>query len=109
MSEVRNLSYLVLGVSDFDAWESFATEVVGMQVGDRTNDSMKLRMDDLAYRIVLEHDPSDDIRAAGWQVDDEDSLMERGLCTEQLSLPVRVVSRRELRQLLMTHFPVLRF
>lgn len=74
MSRVRNLSYLVLGVSDFDAWTSFATDVVGMQVGDRTNDSIKLRMDDLAYRIVLEHDPSDDIRAAGWQVDDEDSL-----------------------------------
>lgn len=40
---------------------------------------------------------------------DEDSLTERGLCAGQLSLPVRVVSRRELRQLLMTHFPVLRF
>lgn len=74
MTQVRNLSYLVLGVSDFDAWEAFATEVVGMQVGERGNDGMKLRMDDHAYRIILEHDPQDDIRAAGWQVDDEASL-----------------------------------
>lgn len=81
MAQVRNLSYLVLGVSDFDAWEPFATEVIGMQVGERTNDSMKLRMDDHAYRIILEKDPQDDILAAGWQVDDEATLLalvERG-------------------------------
>lgn len=69
MIEIRNLSYLVLGVTDLDAWVPFATDVIGLQIGRRTSDMMTLRMDENAYRIILTRDPANDIRAAGWQLD----------------------------------------
>jgi 2,3-dihydroxybiphenyl 1,2-dioxygenase len=69
MIEVRNLSYLVLGVSDLDAWVPFATDVIGLQIGGRMADSMTLRMDENAYRLILTKDPANDIKAAGWQLD----------------------------------------
>lgn len=45
---ISNLGYIVLGVSDLDAWERFAVDVVGLQVGAReAGVSLGLRMDSL--------------------------------------------------------------
>ncbi len=71
MIEIRNLSYVVLGVSDLDAWVPFATDVIGLQIGSRKADTMTLRMDENAYRLILTQDPANDIKAAGWQFDSE--------------------------------------
>lgn len=66
---VTQLGYLVLGVSDMPAWIALATEVLGLAVGGRTDDgAVELRMDENAYRVVLEPSGSDDIAALGWQV-----------------------------------------
>ena len=40
---------------------------------------------------------------------EQESLESRGLSAEQLVIPVSVIPRREIRQLLEDHFPVLRF
>lgn len=97
MAELRNLSYLVLGISDFDAWETFATDVLGMQVGKRTSDVMSLRMDDHAYRVILERDPADDISAAGWQLDNKDDLTSYIHRLKSLGVDVRHADK-ELRE-----------
>lgn len=56
-------------------WERFAVEVLGLQVAERAPDgALYLRMDELHYRILIESDPSDDVRCLGWEVADEAAL-----------------------------------
>ena len=65
-------------MSDVDAWERFAVEVLGLEAGERRADgSLALRMDERARRIVLHPGPADDLAYLGFEVDDEASL--RGL------------------------------
>ena len=54
MQSVSTLGYMVIGVSDLTAWESFAVNILGLQVGARaTGESLGLRMDDYEQRILL--------------------------------------------------------
>jgi 2,3-dihydroxybiphenyl 1,2-dioxygenase len=63
------LGYLVFEVSDLAAWEKFATEILGLQVGRRLEDgAFALRMDDREQRIVLVPGPADDLAALGWEL-----------------------------------------
>lgn len=71
---VTQLGHLVLGVADVDGWTTFATEVLGLSVGRRTDAGVELRMDDRSYRIVLEPNGDDDVVAIGWQVAGPDEL-----------------------------------
>lgn len=75
MTAISNLGYAVFGVSDLIAWERFAVDVMGFQVG-RSEEGrlLALRMDDHEQRLVLERGEDDDLRAAGWQFDSEDDL-----------------------------------
>jgi biphenyl-2,3-diol 1,2-dioxygenase len=77
MGTVTGLGYLGLGVKDLDAWESFATEILGLQSGGRTDDGrLLLRMDEYSYRLALHRDESDDIVYAGWEVANAAALRE---------------------------------
>lgn len=77
MSAVQALGYVGLGVKDLDAWENFATQILGLQSGGRTDDGrLLLRMDEYAYRLALHRDDSDDIAYAGWEVADAQGLRE---------------------------------
>lgn len=74
MPGIRNLSYLVLGVSDFDGWQKLLIDVLGMQVATRSDERMTVRIDDQAYRFILDKDNVDDLLAAGLQVDNAQDL-----------------------------------
>lgn len=75
MSGISNLGYAIFGVSDLAAWETFAVDVLGFQVGRREDgSSLSLRMDEYEQRIVLEQGADDDVRVAGWQLDTEEAL-----------------------------------
>lgn len=69
MSPLSSLGYVVFNVSDLSAWEHFATSLIGLMAGRRTEHSLALRMDDYAMRILLKQSDEDDIAAAGWQFD----------------------------------------
>ena len=74
MTKLSNLGYVVLGVSDLNAWEDFAVNIAGLQVGQKSADAMALRMDEYEHRIALEKNAADDLLAAGWELDSEDEL-----------------------------------
>ncbi|MDO8288800.1 MAG: VOC family protein [Parvibaculum sp.] len=76
MAELSNLGYVVFGVSDLVAWEDFAVNIAGLQVGRKTDNALALRMDEYEQRIVLEKNAADDILAAGWELGSEDELAE---------------------------------
>lgn len=74
MAEISSLGYVGFGVSNLDEWQTFATEIMGMQVGRRDATSMTLRMDEYQQRFFLEQNDIDDIIAAGWEFTTEREL-----------------------------------
>jgi 2,3-dihydroxybiphenyl 1,2-dioxygenase len=65
---VSQLSYVGVGVSDTDGWERFATDVLGMQVGDKTDDGVVyLRMDEYHHRVIVHPTGEDDVIYVGLQ------------------------------------------
>ena len=60
---VRCLGYLGFGVSDFDAWNTFATKVLGLMPGE----AHRYRTDSQAWRIALEPG-QDDLAYMGFEV-----------------------------------------
>ncbi|MBB3181672.1 VOC family protein [Variovorax sp. Sphag1AA] len=75
MQSVSTLGYMVLGVSDLTAWEEFAVNVLGLQVGARVpGESLGLRMDDYEQRILLLQSDLDDFLAAGWEFESNAAL-----------------------------------
>ena len=75
MAGIQRLGTLGFEVSDVDAWERFAVDVLGLGVGERREDgSLALRMDERAHRIVLRPGPADDLAWLGFEVDEPAQL-----------------------------------
>jgi 2,3-dihydroxybiphenyl 1,2-dioxygenase len=75
MTTDLKLGYLGFEVKDPKAWESFATEVLGLELGERLDDGgFALRMDDYAARFFVRPGPADDVFAMGWETPDEKTL-----------------------------------
>lgn len=69
MSNVTELGYLGIAVSDASAWRRYATEVMGMQLVDEGEaDRFYLRMDLWHHRIVVHAGGGDDLAYVGWRV-----------------------------------------
>ncbi len=96
MSGVTSLGYLGLGVKNPDAWEKFATEILGLQSAGRTDDGrLLLRMDEYAYRFALHRDDADDLAYAGWEVADSASLREVAERLRAIGVEARTASAEE--------------
>jgi biphenyl-2,3-diol 1,2-dioxygenase len=74
MASVTQLGYLGLNVSDLSEWERFATELLGLQVVDRTSERFFMRMDEYHHRFVVQQGGGDDVAFVGWEVADEHAL-----------------------------------
>jgi 2,3-dihydroxybiphenyl 1,2-dioxygenase len=77
MRGVDQLGYIGFEVSDLDAWESFAVDVLGLELAGRTpTGGLSLRHDAYRQRIVVERGDADDLAVLGWQVADRAALDE---------------------------------
>lgn len=70
MNQDLQLGYLVLEVSDTAEWARFSRDLLGLVVNDsdRVNDgdgTLRLRMDGLQQRFVLQPGPADDVAVVG--------------------------------------------
>ncbi|MDE0063366.1 MAG: VOC family protein [Gammaproteobacteria bacterium] len=69
MTAVTELGYARFGVSDLDAWKTFASEGIGLQVHpDSDENTLFLRMDLWHHRVILEKDGADDLIGIGLRV-----------------------------------------
>ena len=74
MGKISNLGYVVLGVSHLDKWETFAVDILGLQLGAvSTENTISLRMDEFEQRIQL-IEGDDDLVATGWELDTHSEL-----------------------------------
>jgi 2,3-dihydroxybiphenyl 1,2-dioxygenase len=92
VADIQSLAYVGFGVSDLDQWQWLATDIIGMQVSRRDEQTMSLRMDEYCQRFFFEKNPIDDILVAGWQFRTEHDLesyvtglREKGVQVEALS------------------------
>ncbi len=78
MASVNTLAYLGIAGPDIDAWKTYATDVLGLQVSPAsTDDKLLLRMDDRVYRLFVEKgDPG--FSAIGFEVKTRAQLDELG-------------------------------
>lgn len=66
---VSQLGYLVLDVSDIDAWRDLAASIMGAeQRRDQSADLVRLRFDEHHHRITLRPAKTDSVAAIGWEV-----------------------------------------
>lgn len=87
MIKLRDVCYVRLGASNLATSEAFATEVLGLQVAERSKGALYLRSDDRAHTLCYtEGDPSQQV--VGFEVDDEASLQEAAATLEKLGRPV---------------------
>jgi 2,3-dihydroxyethylbenzene 1,2-dioxygenase len=81
VSLVTELGYVGIGVKDGDAWKSYASDIVGMEVSDEgEQDRFYLRLDNWHHRIVVHANDEDDLMYVGWRVpwpDDLDAIARR--------------------------------
>src|ERR1700761_8190956 len=74
MGTTFRLGRLGFEVRDLGAWEAFATQVLGLEVGARGSGSLSFRCDDWAERLVLTQGTADDVTSFAWEVDDDGAL-----------------------------------
>lgn len=103
MPAISNLGYLCIAASDLARWETFAVDLLGMQLGRRESGRvLALRMDEYEQRILLEQGEEDDLVAAGWKFDTAAALegfvaelARRGVHTESRSKELAASRRVE--------------
>jgi biphenyl-2,3-diol 1,2-dioxygenase len=98
MTSVKQLGYLALNVSDLEAWEKFAAEVLGLQVLPLESDgSLFLRMDENHHRFMLKQGDADDVAAIGWEVNNQQELAELAAQLRSADIEVTAGSPDEAR------------
>jgi len=69
MASVVSLGYALIAANDLEAWEAFAVDLLGLQLAERTEDRMLLRMDEKSYRLDIRRAPGDGgVTTLGWEV-----------------------------------------
>jgi biphenyl-2,3-diol 1,2-dioxygenase len=76
MASVSQLGYLGLNVNDLGEWERFATELLGLEVVDKTPQGFFMRMDEYHHRFIVQQGEGDDVAFIGWEVADQTALQE---------------------------------
>lgn len=68
MGLIRELNYLVFESNKKDEWTKFATDFLGMDVEAKKNGNLHIRMDEQAYRFIVEPGDGETLKAAGFLV-----------------------------------------
>ncbi|KAF1039843.1 MAG: 3-methylcatechol 2,3-dioxygenase [Burkholderia lata] len=111
MSTVTELGYVGIEASDLAAWERFATDLLGMQVGSRADDMLSLRMDDAVHRWIVVRGPADDLAFTGFGCEtdaDLDAIVGRlrAAGNEVVEGDAQLCAQRSVRRLAVTADPL---
>lgn len=65
---VKAMGHVVAETTDLDAWHTFATDLLGLQVAEHTEDRLVLRMDHYSWRIEVRRSDRNAMTVVGWDV-----------------------------------------
>ncbi|WOQ15686.1 VOC family protein [Raineyella sp. W15-4] len=96
MAEVKSLAYAIVDATDLDAWYDYGVNVVGLQVGERTDRRIRFRMDNKLYRLEINRADQDRITHIGWEVKGPAELEQLAEAVRGLGYDVRRPSAEEI-------------
>lgn len=71
---VSALAYVTFDVADMPVWKDLYTRVLGMQLTERADGAVNIRMDDKRHRVTLYPSGKDRLRSAGWELPTAEAL-----------------------------------
>lgn len=74
MVTVKSIAYLVFASNKTAEWHQFFTRFLGMDVTDREDGTLSVRMDDHACRFLVQPGEAEDLYAAGFDVRNREEL-----------------------------------
>lgn len=96
MSPIKSLGYVTVQATDIEKWRHFAFGVLGFAQGSGPDpDSLYLRMDERAARVVVYPGETDKIVTVGWEVRDHAELQTLAQTLEAAGVPYRQLSLAE--------------
>lgn len=95
-ASVVALGYVVVEATDLDKWETFAADLLGLQVAERTQDRLLLRTDEKSYRLDVRKSEQDKAAVVGWEVLGAAELAELSQATAKAGFEVTPGTREEI-------------
>src|SRR5580698_5015944 len=68
------LGYFGIRTKNLEDWATYATRFLGMQLTDKTRNTLAFRMDDRKQRVVVHSDDGEGPAFYGWEVTDGAAL-----------------------------------
>ena len=72
--DIRALGYVGVHAKSLEDWTGFGTRFLGMQMVEKSNKKLALRMDDRKQRVVVEEDGGEGVAFFGWEAGDAAAL-----------------------------------
>lgn len=96
MSPIKSLGYVTVQATDIEKWRHFAFGVLGFAEGAGPDpESLYLRMDERAARIVVSPGDNDKIVTVGWEVRDHAELQTLAQTLKAAGIPYKQLSLAE--------------
>ena len=108
---VEGLGYIGIRSRNLEDWATYATRFLGMQLVDKTNCMLSLRMDDRKQRVIVNADTDGGAAFFGWEVADAAALDSLAARLERAGVAVARGSRslageRRVRDLIVFNDPI---
>ena len=87
--DITSLGYLVIESGELDEWRRFAGPGLGMQVVDKSTDTIAFRMDGCTQRLVITNSPQPARYTIGWQAHSAQALDRIASRLEQAGIDVQ--------------------
>jgi 2,3-dihydroxybiphenyl 1,2-dioxygenase len=109
--QLAALGYVGIRTADLDHWATYATRFLGMQLVERREGRLSLRMDDRKQRVIVDTDTWEGVSFYGWEVAESGALAALAARLEQAGVNVVHGSRaladeRRVRDLIVFSDPV---
>ena len=91
--DIQALGYVGIRAKSLEDWTSFGTRFLGMQLVEKNNKKLTLRMDDRKQRVVVNEDGGDGVAFFGWEVSDPAALDRMATRLERAGIQVSRGSR----------------
>src|SRR3974390_3538771 len=91
--DIQALGYVGVHAKSLEDWTGFGTRFLGMQLVEKSNKKLALRMDDRKQRVVVEEDGGEGVAFFGWEAGDAAALEALAARLEQAGVAISRGSR----------------
>lgn len=74
MPKIQALSYIVVESTDLAKWQHYGEQILGMQAQPGEAGTLRLKMDERDFRILIQPGAADRYLASGWQLVDAEAF-----------------------------------